>query len=128
MGTVLNDDEDRDFDSLHPAQDRRSGQGDRRQRPESSPQFRQEIEREYRAEIRQLREEENRKDLEINNLKTEVSTIKEWQKDKEETLNAAKIIVHTGTALKFTLMILIGLTAAIGGIAASLEAFRSWFK
>jgi hypothetical protein len=130
--TVINtlDDEDDDdpeelMVNLH--KDRRSGL-DRRHGPSSKSLARLDIEREYRAEIRQLRDEETCKDAQIAELKAELSMIREWQRDKEETLEAAKIIVHAGTALKFTIMILIGVTAAIGGIAASLEAFKAWFR
>ena len=112
--------------NLH--KDRRSGQVDRRAGPSANSLARLDIEREYRAEIRQLREEETHKDLEIADLKAELATIREWQRDKEETLQAAKVLVHAGVALKFTIMILIGFTAAIGGIAASLEAFKQWFR
>ncbi len=129
---MINLDEDDDDEDLmvNLTKDRRSGH-DRRAdfvEPNSAREFRREVEREYRAEIRQLREEENDKDMQISELKAELSMIREWQRDKEETLQAAKIIVHAGTALKFTIMILIGVTAAIGGIAASMEAFRAWFR
>lgn len=128
--TVINtfDEDDSDEDlmvNLH--KDRRSGL-DRRSGPSSNSLARLDIEREYRAEIRQLRDEETCKDAQIAELKAELAMIREWQRDKEETLAAAKIIVHAGTALKFTIMILIGVTAAIGGIAASLEAFKAWFR
>lgn len=123
-GTVLNDDEDLMVD-LH--KDRRSGV-DRRAGVSSNSLARLDVEREYRSEIRQLRDEETHKEVEISELKAELSIIREWQRDKEETLQAAKIIVHAGTALKFTIMILIGLTAAIGGIAAVMEAFKAWFR
>ena len=127
--TVINmDEDDSDEDlmvNLH--KDRRSGV-DRRAGPSSNTLARLDVEREYRAEIRQLRDEETAKDAQIAELKAELSIIREWQRDKEETLQAAKIIVHAGTALKFTIMILIGVTAAIGGIAASLEAFKAWFR
>ena len=127
--TVINmDEDDSDEDlmvNLH--KDRRSGV-ERRGGVSSNSLARLDIEREYRAEIRQLRDEETAKDAQIAELKAELSIIREWQRDKEETLQAAKIIVHAGTALKFTIMILIGVTAAIGGIAASLEAFKAWFR
>ena len=128
--TRLHEDDDDDdpeelMVNLH--KDRRSGV-DRRHGPSSNSLARLDIEREYRAEIRQLREEETSKDVQIAELKAELATVREWQRDKEETLQAAKIIVHAGTALKITIMILIGFTAAIGGIAASLEAFKQWFK
>jgi CHAD domain-containing protein len=131
--TVIN--LDSDDDSLEElmvslTKDRRSGH-DRRVEfvePDSARQFRRDIEREYRLEIRQLREEETAKDLVISELRAELATIREWQRDKEETLQAAKVIVHAGVALKFAIMVLIGMTAAIGGIAASLEAFKAWFR
>ena len=123
-----NDEEDNPEElmvNLH--KDRRSGV-ERRAGVSSNSLARLDIEREYRAEIRALQERQNQKDLEIFDLKAELTKVQQWQKDQEETLIAAKMLVHAGTALKFTVMVLIGLTAAIGGIAASLEAFRSWFK
>lgn len=130
--TVINLDDDIDDEDLmvNLTKDRRSGHERRMDyvEPNSARQFRLDVEREYRAEIRQLREEETAKAVQISELKAELAMIREWQHDKEETLAAAKIIVHAGTALKITIMILIGVTAAIGGIAASMEAFRTWFK
>jgi hypothetical protein len=126
--TVINilDDDDDDADlmvNLH--KDRRSGV-ERRGGPSSNSLARLDIEREYRAEIRALQERENQKDVEISELRAELAKVQQWQKDQEDTLTAAKVLVHAGTALKFTVMVLIGITAAIGGIAASLEAFRKW--
>ena len=131
--TVINLDQDDDSPEelmVSLTKDRRSGHDRRIEfvEPDSARQFRRDIEREYRSEIRQLREEETHKELEIAELKAELATIREWQRDKEETLQAAKVLVHAGVALKFTIMVLIGMTAAIGGIAASLEAFKSWFR
>jgi hypothetical protein len=128
--TRLNDDDSPEELMVNLTKDRRSGVDRRIEfvEPNSARQFRQDVEREYRAEIRQLREEETHKDLVIAELKAELATIREWQRDKEETLQAAKVIVHAGVALKFTIMVLIGMTAAIGGIAASLEAFKAWFR
>jgi len=127
--TVLNDDEDDLEDMMvNLTKDRRSGIEDRRLGPNSASQFRIDVYRADRELIKQLQEQESRKDLEIAELRAELATIREWQRDKEETLNAAKIIVHAGVALKFTIMVLIGCTAAIGGIAASMEAFKQWFR
>lgn len=127
--TRLHDEDDDDPEELmvNLHKDRRSGV-DRRGGVSSNSLARLDIEREYRAEIRQLRDEETCKDAQIAELKAELAMIREWQRDKEETLAAAKIIVHAGTALKFTIMVLIGVTAAIGGIAASMEAFKAWFR
>jgi hypothetical protein len=120
------DEDDSDEDlmvNLH--KDRRSGV-ERRGGVSSNSLARLDIEREYRAEIRQLQERENQKDVEISELRAELAKVQQWQKDQEDTLTAAKVLVHAGTALKITVMILIGITAAIGGIAASLEALRKW--
>ena len=125
--TVVNmDEDDSDEDlmvNLH--KDRRSGV-ERRGGVSSNSLARLDIEREYRAEMRQLQERENQKDVEISELRAELAKVQQWQKDQEDTLTAAKVLVHAGTALKITVMILIGITAAIGGIAASLEALRKW--
>jgi hypothetical protein len=120
------DEDDSDEDlmvNLH--KDRRSGV-ERRGGVSSNSLARLDIEREYRAEMRQLQERENQKDVEISELRAELAKVQQWQKDQEDTLTAAKVLVHAGTALKITVMILIGITAAIGGIAASLEALRKW--
>ena len=126
--TQFNDDEDDSIEELmvNLYKDRRSGQVDRRMGPSANSLARLDIEREYRAEIRALQERDNQKDVEISKLKAELAIVHQWQKDHEETLEAAKILVHAGTALKITVMILIGITAAIGGIAASLEALQKW--
>jgi hypothetical protein len=127
--TRLNDEEDDSLEELmvNLHKDRRSGL-ERRAGPSSNSLARLDIEREYRGAIRALQDRENQKDVEISELKAELAKVKQWQKDQEETLTAANILVHAGTALRFSIMILIGLTAAIGGIAASLEAFKAWFR
>jgi len=128
--TRFNDDEeDNDPEELmvHLQKERRSGV-DRRHGPSSNSLARLDVEREYRAEIRALQERENQKDLEISELRSDLAKVQQWQRDQEETLTAAKVLVHAGTALKFTVMVLIGITAAIGGIAASMEAFQRWFR
>jgi hypothetical protein len=128
--TQFNDDEDDSIEELmvNLHKDRRSGQVDRRMGPSANSLARLDIDREYRSEIRALQDRENKKDLEISELKAELAKVEQWQKDQEETLTAAKVLVHAGTALKFTVMVLIGITAAIGGIAASLEALRKWVE
>ena len=106
---------------------RRSGEIDRRE-PTSAALFRQEVEREYRAEIRQLREEETQKDLEIAGLKADIAALKEWQKSKENVLLAADQIVNAGTAFKWVIGAIIGTTMLIGGISASIEIIRAWVR
>lgn len=106
---------------------RRSGEIDRRE-PTSAALFRQEVEREYRAEIRQLREEETQKDLEIAGLKADIAALKEWQKSKENVLLAADQIVNAGTAFKWVIGAIIGATMLIGGISASIEIIRAWVR
>jgi hypothetical protein len=125
--TRFNNDEDDSVEELmvNLRKDRRSG-NERRSGVSSNSLARLDVEREYRAEIRALQERENQKDLEISELHAELAKVQQWQKDQEDTLTAAKVLVHAGTALKFTVMVLIGITAAIGGIAASLEALRKW--
>lgn len=106
---------------------RRSGVIDRRD-PNSASRFREEIGREYRAEIRQLRDEETRKDLEIAELKADISALKAWQQSKERVLLAADQIVSAGTAFKWVIGLIIGATMLIGGISASIEIIRSWAR
>lgn len=107
--------------------DRRSGVIDRRD-PSSAAQFREEIGREYRAEIRQLREEKQDQQQQITELKADLQTVKKNMDDQNEVMTAMRLIIHAGIALKTVVIVLIALTAAIGGIAASMEAFKQWFK
>jgi hypothetical protein len=125
--TVLNEDEDLESLMHSMTHERRSGL-DRRQAPDSATQFRLEIGREYRAEIRQLRDEELRKDHEITALQVEITRLKDWQMSHEETLVAAAMVVHAGTVMKYVIASVIGLTGLIGGIALSLDAIRAWGK
>lgn len=106
---------------------RRSGVIDRRD-PNSASRFREEIGREYRAEIRQLRDEETRKDLQIAELKTDIASLKAWQQSKEKVLLAADQIVSAGTAFKWVIGLIIGATMLVGGISASIEIIRSWAR
>lgn len=124
---LMNDEDETEINLTLDKVDRRSGTIDRRE-PSSARQFRLEVEREYRAEIRQLREEETHKDLEIAELKAEIAKITEWQKSKEKVLLAADQIVSAGTAFKWIIGAIIGTTMLIGGISASIEIIRSWTK
>lgn len=90
--TVLHDDDDDDDPEdmmVSLGKDRRSSPDRRAEDPDSAHQFRQEVEREYRAEIRQLREEAHEKDRKIDELQTEITQILTWQKVHEPTLSAA---------------------------------------
>lgn len=132
--TVLNDDDDSDDEDLmvNLGKDRRSGVDRRAQDPDSAHQFRQDVEREYRAEIRQLREEAHEKDRKIDELQTEITQILTWQKVHEPTLSAAIKIVNAGMVFRAlivgTVGITVGITATIGGISAMLEALKSWLQ
>ena len=132
QNTVINIDEDNDDEDLmvNLTKDRRSGHDRRFEvvEPNSAREFRREVEREYRAEIRQLREEETRKDLEIAELKAEISTIREWQNSKEKVLLAAEQIVSAGTVFKWIIGSIIGTTMLIGGVSASIEIIRAWTR
>lgn len=125
---LMNSDDETEINSLSLSKhNRRSGEIDRRE-PTSAALFRQEVEREYRAEIRQLREEETQKDLEIAGLKADIAALKEWQKSKENVLLAADQIVNAGTAFKWVIRAIIGATMLIGGISASIEIIRAWVR
>lgn len=125
---LMNSDDETEINSLSLSKhNRRSGEIDRRE-PTSAALFRQEVEREYRAEIRQLREEETQKDLEIAGLKADIAALKEWQKSKENVLLAADQIVNAGTAFKWVIGAIIGATMLIGGISASIEIIRAWVR
>jgi hypothetical protein len=139
--TILNDEEKKEFEEFIKAKrnavwdgvERRSGidrrRGvERRDDHDSAAQFRQDVDREYRAEIRWLRDEEARKDLELSALKTEIIRLQEWQKNQENTLAAAEIVVNAGTVFKYVVAVIIGLTGLIGGIALSMDALRAWLR
>ena len=124
----MNDDDETEINSISLEKgNRRGGVIDRRE-PSSARQFRLEVEREYRAEIRQLREEETAKDVEIAELKADIAALKEWQKSKEKILLAADQIVSAGTAFKWIIGAIIGATMLIGGISASIEIIRAWTR
>jgi hypothetical protein len=127
--TRLNDEDEDDPEELmvNLTKDRRSGI-DRRAGPSANSLARLDIEREYRAEIRQLQERENQKDLEISALKTDLAKLEQWQKDNDEMLKGAKVIVNAGMALKVTIYFFIGIMAAIGGVFGTLQAVKAWFS
>lgn len=127
MTKILMDDETEINPLSLSKHNRRTGEIDRRE-PTSAALFRQEVEREYRAEIRQLREEQTHKNLEIAELKAEISAIKEWQKSKEKVLLAADQLVSAGAAFKWIIGAIIGATMLIGGISASIEIIKAWIK
>ena len=112
--------------NLH--KDRRSGLERRAVDPDSARNFRQEVEREYRAEIRQLREEAHAKDQEIRALENEITQIKTWQHVHEPTLSAAIMIVNAGLVFRYVIVGIVGITAAVGGVSAMMEAIKSWLS
>ena len=128
--TVLNDDDDEDDVDLMVSltKDRRSGVDRRAQDPDSARQFRQDVEREYRAEIRQLREEAHEKDQKIAELQTEITQIQTWQKVHEPTLSAAIMVVNAGLVFRYIIVGVVGITAAIGGVSAMMEAMKTWLS
>jgi hypothetical protein len=66
--------------------------------------------------------------LELSALKTEIIRLQEWQKNQENTLAAAEIVVNAGTVVKYVVAVIIGLTGLIGGIALSMDALRAWLR
>jgi hypothetical protein len=106
--------------------EKRSGR-DRREEPDSGRNFKREIEREYRAEIRQLREESSEKSLEISALRAEIAEIRSYLKTQEPTLTAATMIVNAGMVFRYLIVAIVGITAAVGGLVAMAEALKSWF-
>jgi hypothetical protein len=112
--------------------DRRLGTHRRGEDANSARQFRQEVEREYRAEIRQLREESDQKTVEITRLEARLANVEarfESYRDSNcETLNAAKMIVNAGMVFRWAIIGIVGITAAIGGISAAMETIKSWLQ
>lgn len=128
--TVLNDDEEDGLEDMmvNLGKDRRSGVDRRAQDPDSAHQFRQDVEREYRAEIRQLREEAHEKDRKISELETEITQILTWQKIHEPTLSAATMIVNAGLVFRYLIIGIVGMTAAVGGVSAMMEGLKAWLS
>lgn len=99
--------------------------------PDSSRQFRREIEREYRAEIRQLREESAAKDRVILLLQADFIQMKtefrSYQEANQKPLEAAQAMAEASRTVQKAMAILIAILMAIGGTAASIEAFKKWW-
>lgn len=99
--------------------------------PDSSRQFRREIEREYRAEIRQLREESAAKDRVILLLQADFIQMKtefrSYQEANQKPLEAAQAMAEASRTVQKGMAILIAILMAIGGTAASIEAFKKWW-
>jgi chromosome segregation ATPase len=112
--------------------DRRSYTQKRGEDANSARQFRQEVEREYRAEIRQLREESDQKTVEITKLEARLANVEarfeSYRDANHETLTAAKMIVHAGMVFRYAIIGIVGITAAIGGISAVMETIRAWLQ
>jgi hypothetical protein len=126
INTLDNDDDSPEELMVNLTKDRRSGM-DRRAGPSANSLARLDIEREYRAELRALQERENQKDLEISELKSELARLEQWQKDNDEVLKGAKVIVNAGMALKVTIYFFIGIMAAVGGVFGTMQAVKEWF-
>lgn len=129
--TTLADDLTSSFISLEKQLSERRTEPNRRAAdPDSSRQFRREIEREYRAEIRQLREESAAKDRVILMLQSEfVQLSAEFHSYKEantKPLEAAQAMAEASRTMQKAMAILVAILMAIGGTAASIEAFRKW--
>jgi hypothetical protein len=128
--TELADDLTSSFISLEKQMSERRSGRERRDEPDSARQFRQEVEREYRAEIRQLREESASKDRVILMLQSEFVQLRtEFQSYKEanqKPLEAAQAMAEASRTMQKAMAILVAILMAIGGTAASIEAFRKW--
>lgn len=98
--------------------------------PDSSRQFRREIEREYRAEIRQLREESAAKDRVILMLQSEFVQLRtefmQYKETNQKPLEAAQAMAEASRTMQKAMAVLVAVLMAIGGTAASIEAFRKW--
>lgn len=100
------------------------------QDPNSARQFRAQVEQEYRAELRQLGSALHDKALEISELKSEIMQIRtefyDYRQVNEEALKAAKMVVNAGLVFKWMVVAVVGLTAAVSGIAQLLEHIHRW--
>lgn len=99
--------------------------------PDSARQFKREVEQEYRAEIRQLREESAAKDRVILLLQADFIQMKTefrlYQEANQKPLEAAQAMAEASRTVQKGMAILIALLMAIGGTAASIEAFKKWW-
>lgn len=100
--------------------------------PDSARQYRREVEQEYRAEIRQLREESRQKDLEIHRLDSELKKLRtdiEYDREKNRrALEAATAWAEASSTGKKVMAIIIGILMLIGGIASTYEHFKQWLS
>jgi hypothetical protein len=130
--TELADDLTSSFLSLETQlSERRSGKERRLDKePDSARQFKQEVEREYRAEIRQLREESAEKDKLILILQSEFVQLRtefqQYRDANQKPLEAAQAMAEASRTMQKAMATLIAIMMAIGGTAASIEAFRKW--
>lgn len=129
--TSLADDLTSSFISLEKElSDRRTEPKRMKDDPDSSRQFRREIEREYRAEIRQLREESAAKDRVILMLQSEFVQLRtefmQYKETNTKPLEAAQAMAEASRTMQKAMAVLVAVLMAIGGTAASIEAFRKW--
>jgi len=129
--TSLADDLTSSFISLEKQlSERRSEPNRRKDDPDSSRNFRREVEREYRAEIRQLREESAAKDRVILLLQSEFVQLRsefvQYKEANTKPLEAAQAMAEASRTMQKAMAVLVAVLMAIGGTAASIEAFRKW--
>lgn len=128
--THLADDLTSSFLSLEKEMTNRRSGRDRRDEPDSARQFKQEVEREYRAEIRQLREESAAKDRIILLLQSEFVQLRsefvQYRDANTKPLEAAQTLAEASRTMQKAMAILVTILVAIGGLAASIEALRKW--
>lgn len=128
--TTTADDLTSSFISLEKEMSNRRSIRDPRDDPDSSRQFKREIEREYRAEIRQLREESAAKDRVILLLQSEFVQLRtefmQYRDANQKPLEAAQAMAEASRTMQKAMAILVAVLMAIGGTAASIEAFRKW--
>lgn len=130
--TSLADDLTSSFISLEKQlSERRSGWERRDEKePDSAREFKRDIEREYRAEIRQLREESAAKDRVILLLQSEFVQLRteftQYREANQKPLEAAQAMAEASRTMQKAMAILVAILMAIGGTAASIEAFRKW--
>lgn len=130
--TELADDLTSSFISLEKQLSERRSEKERQlyKEPDSARQFKQEVEREYRAEIRQLREESAAKDKLILMLQSEFVQLRaefqQYRDANQKPLEAAQAMAEAGRTTQRFMAIFLAIVIAIGGIAGSIETIRKW--
>lgn len=102
------------------------------QETNSARNFRREVEREYRAEIKELRAEREAQRILIEKQASRIDHLEQefqyYRESNARPLEAAKTLAETSATTRKAVGILIAILMLIGGILSSLEALKKWLS